>query len=327
MPLISSSYQAPWPLRLSGHLETIYPNLMRPEPQVAYQRERLETPDGDFIDLDWCPAQDRGRERAPKTALVIHGLEGSSQGHYVKGMVRALGQAGWDACAYNMRGCSGHDNRLARSYHSGDTHDLDLVVRHVLARTGASPLALVGFSLGGNLALKYLGEARERPAAVRAAVAFSVPCDLAASSARLATWSNRFYLERFLRTMRDKVRRKARSHPQLDLRGLWRIHDFRAFDDRYTAPLNGFANAADYWRRSSCLGVLEGIEVPSLVVQACNDPFLSPSCYPKSAAERNANLVLEMPQNGGHVGFACFQRRGWYWSERRAVEFLGEVLG
>ncbi len=251
MPQLTSSCYHP-PLWLcSGHLQTIYPTLRRRVAGVAYRRERVELADGDFVDVDWC------RGGARRAALVCHGLESNSRSHYVLGLVRALVRRGWDAAALNFRGCSGEPNRLLRSYHSGDTGDVAVVLQR-MANVGYRDLALVGFSLGGNVVLKYLGERfAEMPKTLRTAAAVSVPCDLAASARRLARWSNRLYMRRFLRKLDEKMAAKAARFPdQVRLADFVGITTFQEFDDRYTAPAHGFTDAADYYAaalpRRSC---------------------------------------------------------------------------
>lgn len=316
MPVVEAVAYRPPPWLFNGHLQTIVPNELRRVGGVCYRRERLETPDGDFLELDW---QDNGGDRL---AIVTHGLEGHSRRAYVLGMVRALQRRGWDALAWNMRGCGGALNRLPRFYHSGATEDLEAVVQHALAQGRWRKVGLLGYSLGGNLTLKYLGE---RGAGVDpricGSVVFSVPCDLKAGAENMARWSNRAYMGRFLGSLKAKVRAKARAMPQaLDAGGLWRVRDFRAFDDRYTAPLHGFANAEDYWRRNSARAFIGAIETPSLILMARNDPFLAPACYPLAECRDHAVVRLELPRHGGHVGFPG--RGAVYWSEARAVDFL-----
>lgn len=324
MPLVEPTrYRAPWPLRLSPHVETVFPTLFRRPPRVAYARERIATADGDFLDLDWSAGGDGG---ARGVVIVSHGMEGSSASHYVKGAVAAVREAGWNAVAWNFRGCSGEPNRQLRWYHSGFTEDLHAVVAHVLAK-GPRAVALVGFSLGGNLTLKYLGERDGHDPRVRAAVTFSVPCDLAGASLRIGSPSNRLYMLSFLWSLRRKIRAKMRTHPgRIDDSGFHRIRDFKGFDDRYTAPLNGFRDAEDYWARAASLPFLGRIRVPTLLVQARNDPFLSASCHPVDEARKNPALFLEAPDHGGHVGFTRFAPDGRYWSELRIVEFLDAVV-
>lgn len=322
MPLIEkSSYRAPWYLP-GGHLQTIWPALFRRVPPVVQRSERLELADGDFVDLEWST------QGSSRLAILCHGLEANAQTEYIQGMAGALIRRGWDVLAWNFRGCSHEPNRLLRIYHSGATEDLHAVVNHALANHSATAVDLIGFSLGGNLTLKYLGE---RPAELsprlHRAVAFSVPCDLACSSRQLALRSNWLYMERFLRAMRAKIREKHQRFPdQLDLTGLSRIRTFREFDDRFTAPIHGFRDAADYWARNSCRPFLPEIRIPTLLVNAQNDPFLGPDCYPRDAAVASNVFHFEAPATGGHLGFpsGCHSRESWV--ETRAVQFLQASL-
>lgn len=235
-------------------------------------------------------------------------------------MAAALQRRGWDVLAWNYRGCSGESNRLLPFYHSGASGDLHHVVSHALAVHLAPRIDLVGFSLGGNMTLKYLGE-REVPPRLHRAVAFSVPCDLACSSIRLSSRTNRLYMDRFLRSLREKLEEKQPRFPdQIDLSGISRVRNFKQFDDRFTAPLHGFRDAEDYWARSSSRPFLPGIAIPALLVNAANDPFLGPGCFPREEAAASEWFHLEVPGDGGHVGFST--TAGEYWSEHRAAAFL-----
>ena len=289
---------------------------------VTADRVRVQTPDDDFLDLDW--ARDR-----PSSKLVVltHGLEGRARGQYTQGMAKALTRAGWHALAWNFRGCSGEPNHRLQSYHSGATEELQLVLDHVFATTDYDTIALVGFSLGGNLTLKYLGDQGDRlNPRIRAAFALSVPCDLASSAQRLEHGQNRIYMARFMRSLRAKVREKANRYPgALNLEGLDAMRTFAEFDDRYTAPIHGFRDAAEYWRKCSCRSVLHQIAMPTLLVNALDDPFLTPKCFPREATATNPNFALETPTYGGHLGFVEFNEEGTYWSERRAVAFLEDT--
>lgn len=318
MPLIENSpYQAPAWLP-GGHLQTIFPALFRRVRPLLHRTERLELPDGDFLDLEW-----HGHS-SPRLAILSHGLEASTQTGYIQGMAAALIRRGWDVLAWNFRGCSPEPNRLLRMYHSGETGDFHAVICHALGNHPASTIDLVGFSLGGNLTLKYLGErAASLNPRLHRAVVFSVPCDLACSSHQLSLPTNRLYMERFLQTMRAKLRAKnARFPGQLDLAGLEKIRTFHEFDDRFTAPIHGFRGAADYWARSSSRPFLPTIQRPTLLVSAGNDPFLGPGCYPREEAAASDFLHLEIPASGGHVGFPASRNHGEYWPETRAAEFL-----
>ena len=318
MPIIACSSYRPPPLMAGGHLQTILPTLLRRVDGIRYRRERIGTPDGDFIDLDWSRC---GRRHL---VLLCHGLEGSSDAAYVRGMARAFNQAGWDAVAYNYRGCSGEINRRLRAYHSGATDDLRWVHRHIGVGRDYRSLGLVGFSLGGNLVLKYLGE-NAYPAApeLHWGAAVSVPCDLQSGARRLDRAANLVYRRRFLRTLKAKARLKARRYPgHLDESRIAAVRTIKAFDDWYTAPVHGYRNAEDYWQRCSARNFLGGIRVPTLILNALNDPFLTPACFPYDEARRSALLFLEAPRSGGHVGFLPHRLRGSFWHESRVVQFV-----
>lgn len=325
MPLVAASAYCSSPLLFNGHLQTIVPSTLRRVPEVAYQRERLELPDGDFLDLDWSLAQSA---RARKLGIISHGLEGDSNRPYVRGMARALNQAGFDALGWNYRGCSGETNRLLRSYHLGDTGDLAAVVRYAIEVQGYEEVVLTGFSAGGNVTLKYLGERPAHvPPQVRRAAVFSVPTDLKASSLHISRWQNHIYLRRFMASLRNKMREKAAYLPgQLDLAELDTLRDFPQFDERYTAPLHGFASADDYYAHAASGQYLASIQIPTLLVNALNDPFLPASCYPRDVAATSDCFFLETPLTGGHVGFAEGAPSGRYYSERRAVDFFTRAV-
>jgi predicted alpha/beta-fold hydrolase len=317
MPFVTSLFRPPFFLR-NGHLQTILPVLLPREFAVAYERERFDLPDGDFLDLSWV------RSGSDKLAILLHGLEGSSEDGFARGAATLLHSAGWDVLAWNFRSCGCEMNRLARFYHSGDTSDLDELIQFVAPEY--SRISLVGVSLGGNVTLKYLGERIPHPSII-AAVAISVPVDLRASAFALDhRWSNRIYLNRFIKLLVAKIEKKAISFPdQFDVRGIRSVRQFRQFDDRYTAPIHGFRDAADYWKQSSSLRYLRGINVPTLLLNARDDPFLTRESFPYSDARENADLFLETPESGGHVGFIDLANGIERWCERRAVEFLNAV--
>ncbi len=318
MPIIDSTYVPPL-LLSNGHLQTLFPTLFRRTAGFPYQRERITTPDDDFLDLDWAVQPFR------RIAIIAHGLEGDSNRTYVLGMVRALIKGGWDAVVWNARGCGGEPNQTLRFTHSGATEDLQTVLSHVAASHNYDEIALIGFSLGGNVTLKYLGEnGKQIHPKVTKAVTFSVPCDLQSGSLQLAGMANRIYMRRFLRDLRKKIRIKMRAMPgEINDKGYAQLRTFEDFDNRYTAPIHGFADANDYWRKSSCRPFLKNISIPTLLVNARNDPFLAGPCFPIEESEANPHLYLEMPISGGHVGFVTFNPEGEYWSETRAVSFLG----
>lgn len=314
MPIIPSKFRPPWCLA-NGHLQTILPALLPRRVDACFTREQFELPDGDFLALDWL------RGGFKRLAILSHGLEGASSNGYMRGASAALQRSGWDVLAWNFRGCGGRANRLLRFYHSGDTGDLRALVEEAAKKYPR--IALVGFSLGGNVTLKYLGESPPHPNVI-AGVGISVPINLEASSHSLDTrWMNSIYLRRFMRTLTAKVEAKAKLFPgRLDTTELGRIRTFAQFDDRYTAPLHGFAGARDYWTRSSSRQFLRGIAVPTLLLNARNDPFLTPECFPFSEAHLNSTLYLEAPASGGHVGF--LDRHFRRWGEQRIVEFLSQ---
>jgi predicted alpha/beta-fold hydrolase len=320
MPVIDCDYRPPC-LLANGYVQSILPSLVRRVDCTHFQRERLNTDDGDFLDLDWSKASPSSMG---KTLLIIsHGLEGHSRRPYVAGIAREANIQGWDALAWNFRSCSGEMNKTLRFYHSGATDDLQRVIEHAHG-LGYQHIHLVGFSMGGNLSLLHVGrQGRDLPTYVKSVVAFSVPCDLAASSRRLAERKNKIFMWRFLKDLRVKIDAKALDFPEdVSIDDYHQIKNFQQFDDRYTAPIHGFDSAADYWARSSCKPVLKDIRIPALLVNALNDPFLPGPCFPYEEAQQSEWLSLEVPRSGGHVGFIELNNRQAYWMERRVVKFV-----
>jgi predicted alpha/beta-fold hydrolase len=325
--LLSLTFVDPDPKRLkpysppflffNAHIETIYPSLFRRVNAPPYRRERIPTPDDDFLDLDWM-----NHPAANRLAILSHGLEGDTHRPYILGMARALFGRGPDVLAWNYRGCSGELNRQRRFYHSGATDDLDTVIKFATASGKYKEIFLVGFSLGGNLTLKYLGEPRTRPDVLKKAVVFSVPLDLYTSCLTISKPGNYLYARRFVKSLKNKVRLKAARRRDLDIQGLDNIHDLFTFDNQYTAPLHGFRDARQYYAECSAVHFLSTIRVPTLIVNAENDPFLSPACFPIDAVMHHPFVRFEIPARGGHVGFTLFNSNGLYWSELRALEFL-----
>jgi uncharacterized protein len=314
--IIQSTYKAPAYL-FNGHLQTIIPSAFRKVQGISYTRERIETADGDFLDLDWSKA---GSEQL---VILSHGLEGSADRHYIKGMAKAFNKQKWDALAWNCRSCSGEMNRTARFYHHADIHDLEAVIRHVLVKNLYHSVVLIGFSMGGCITLRLLGEKGEHlHPAIKKAVAFSVPCDLTSSVVHLSRPQNSFYSRRFLRKLEKKIQAKALLFPdKVNYTDFKTIKAFKDFDNRYTAPLHGFADAEDFYKKASVRPYLSNIRIPTLLINALNDPFLTPECFPVPEAEANPYLFLEMPLQGGHVGFSTTNNEEC-WSEKRAVEFV-----
>ncbi len=318
MPVIESSSYTPPFLCKNPHVQSILPVFCRPVRRIAYTRERLDTPDGDFLDIDWSPI---GSE---KLVLAIHGLEGCSHSRYMHGILHAFNRRGWDGVAMNLRGCSGEVNRLVRFYHAGSIDDVAHVLGHILRTRAYRTIALVGFSMGGNLILKYLGEqAAALSPQIRVAAVVSTPCDLASSASKLARPENFIYMNRFVYAFRRKIRAKKKVMPgQIDDHDFHKIRTFKQYDDRYTAPLNGFKNAEDYWAKTSSKPLLSHIRIPTLMISAQDDPMLDRESFPVEEARRNPHLFLELPKHGGHSGFIQFARNGEYWHEARITEFV-----
>ena len=295
----ASDYRAPAWLP-GGNLQTIYANLFIRVPQPAYRRERLELPDGDFLDFDWAD----GTPGAPVIAL-IHGLEGSAHSLYARSIMFHAGARGWHGVVAHFRGCSGEDNRLPRAYFAGDSEDVERMLQHVRLRHPRVPLYAVGVSLGGNALLRWLGEQGDAARAlVDRAAGVSAPLDLAAAGSALDHGFNRrFYTARFLYTLRAKALRKATRFPGLlDAEAIAAATTFREFDTLVTARLHGFRDADDYWLKVSSKPVLKSIAVPTLVLNARNDPFLPAWALP-TTADISPAVTLEQPDTGGHVGF------------------------
>ncbi len=321
MPIISANTYLPRFPFTNGHIQTIFPILFRKRPQLSPKRERIDTEDGDFLDLDWHHSTSG---QTTKLAIISHGLEGNSRKKNILAMTRILCNNGWDVLCWNFRGCSGEPNRLLRLYHSGSTDDLDTVLQHARMQKKYTRIALIGFSVGGNQTCKYLGESAGKIASeVKAAVAVSVPCMLADASHHLAKISNRMYMHYFMRDLKEKIRKKAQMFPdQIDLKDLEKMKCFYPFDNKYTGPLHGFRDADEYYSKSSSRQFLPFITIPTLMVQAQDDPFLPESCYPYEEAEQNPHLFLETPRFGGHVGFIDKLHNPIYWIERRTIDFL-----
>jgi predicted alpha/beta-fold hydrolase len=315
MPLVKKlDYDKPKWL-FNGHLQTIIPGLFRTTFALPFERERVITPDGDFLDLDWL------KNSSNSLVIISHGLEGNSRRPYMVGMARHFFQNGFDVLNWNYRGCSEELNKKPIFYHSGATYDLDFVVNHAAANY--DNVYLIGFSLGGNLTLKYLGETRERSPKIQKGIAISVPLHLESSCEKISTGENFLYSKRFLKTLKEKVVRKSKQFPQEIPTGILRkIKTLQDFDDYYTGPLHGFRDAHDYYEQNSSLYFLEKIEIPALILNAQNDPFLSDKCFPISLGRKLDTVWMDFPKYGGHVGFSPRKTEDIYWSEKRAFEFI-----
>ena len=316
---------APW-LR-NAHAQTLWGKFFRRTGAGVTRRERWELADGDFIDLQRLDAP-AGRPRL----IFLHGLEGSARSHYVRAFFADARRRGWAADLLVFRSCGEEPNRLLRSYHSGETGDIDLVISRLVAESPGRPVVLAGVSLGGNVLLKWLSEhGDDMPRAIAAAAAISTPFDLGLGCRFMERGFSRVYLAHFLRTLKHKAREKnARFPGQLRLEAMEAARTLWDFDDAVTAPVHGFRDAADYYARSSSIHRLHAIRTPTLLLNAIDDPFLPPSVLEDVRARANGNpsLTVEFPAQGGHVGFigGRFPWRPEYFAERRALEFLAEHL-
>ncbi len=320
MPLIhNSSYKAPLLFRFN-HFNTTFPALFREVNDVKYSRERITTPDQDFIDMDWS------KIGSSNLIIMLHGLEGSANRPYVKGMIRYFNQRNWDGVGMNFRGCSGEPNRHLRSYHMGETGDLDFILRHIQKRENYEKIVLIGYSLGGNVILKYLGEkGKELQGLIHKAVVFSVPCHTVSANKKIGKWYNRLYVNSFMKSLNEKVlKKRAFFPPNFEIDNKKFPRNFPEFDGRFTAPLHGFESALDYWEKADSRQYLADIQIPALLINAKDDSFLSDKCYPYEAAADSDYLFLETPRHGGHVGFVSFSQNGDYWTEKRAYEFVNQ---
>jgi predicted alpha/beta-fold hydrolase len=301
------------------HFNTAYRTLFH-RFEINYHRKRISTEDNDFLDLDFASV------KSNKIVILIHGLEGSSNSNYIKSLAMVLNDQNFDVVILNLRGCSGEPNMLLESYHSGKTDDLKEVISYLETAYSYSEISIVGFSLGGNIALKYLGEqGKEIPDLLKTAVTISVPCDLKGSSEALGQFSNKAYMIRFLRTLKKKAYGKLIKFPHspLLIENIRKAKNFYDFDNAFTAPAHGFANAIDYWTKSSSKQYIPYIKIPTLLISALDDPFLSKSCFPVIEAEENSFFNLELMRYGGHVGFNMgFGINNDRWLENRITDYL-----
>ncbi|MEN8119457.1 MAG: alpha/beta fold hydrolase [Bacteroidota bacterium] len=322
MPIIyNHSYKPPFLFR-NYHMNTIFPALFRKIKKIDYQRMRISTPDDDFLDIDFSKADSNS------LVIIIHGLEGNAGKPYMKGLVRSMNNADIDAVAINLRDCSGKPNRKYYSYHSGKTEDLETVIKFIIENYKYKKIYLAGFSLGGNLVLKYVGERGNKiNPIIKAAIGISVPCDLKATAYNFLKKDNWLYQKRFILSLRKKALNKLKLFPEYQHleKGIKKSKTFLEFDNLVTAAANGFKDAEDYWKQSSCKQFLTSIRIPTLLISALDDPFLPKECYPYEEAEQNPNFYFETPKYGGHVGFINgYPLSKELWSEKRVLEFFSD---
>lgn len=289
-----------------------------------YERVRINTWDQDFIDLDFSKVGSKN------LVLLIHGLEGSSESKYMLSASAEVNKAGCDAVSFNLRGCSGEDNLLLQTYHSGKTEDLDFIISYLIENYDYEKIMIVGYSLGGNLTLKYLGEYADKvPNEIIGGIAVSVPIDLASSGKQMELLKNKIYMDEFLKTLRLKVLEKAHKFPDyiLDKDKLFKAKNFRDFDELYTAPVFGFDGPEDYWTKASSKPYIPNIQKPAYLITSLDDPFLPRECYPFEEAASMDNFHLLATKYGGHVGFmSSFKQKGNRWLESKILQFLKDCL-
>lgn len=302
--------------QFNGHLQTIVPSMNRKIPSIDYRRERINTSDDDFLDLDWVQNDNK------RIVIVSHGLEGGADRHYCKGIAKLFSQNQWDVLAWNCRSCSGELNKLPRFYHHNDVKDMSLILDTVRAK-GYAEISLVGFSMGGAISINVLGDQSTNTDDVIGCVAVSTPIDLKTCSDELEKKTKGFYNQKFFKKLKAKVIAKAQIMEGIDATPLLenKIVSLRGFDQYYTAPLHGFESAEEFYYQASPERRIKEVKKPFLVLNALNDPFLTKESYPFKLAEKSKYLYLETPKKGGHVGF-CMKDSDWTYAELRSLEFL-----
>lgn len=315
-------FKPAWWLK-NPHLQTIWPAVTRTGVKnLELQRERIELPDGDFIEIDWL-----GKNNSGPLVLILHGFEGSIESHYSKGMLHSIGQSGWRGAFIHFRGCSGVPNRLPRGYHSGETNDLDYVVKVLRAREKGIVLAGIGYSLGGNILLKWLGETgKDNP--LKAAIAISVPFELNKAADKIGKGFSRFYEWYLIKCACDRLLNKfSQSQAPINPEILSKIQDIRDFDNKYTVPVHGFQSVDEYYNSCSSRRYLKTIAVPTLLIQAKDDPFMTADVIPNQD-DLSDKVTLEVTERGGHVGFISgrYPWRPEYWLEERIPKFLRDYI-
>jgi uncharacterized protein len=317
MLIANSSYKTAPKLQYNGHLQTLIPGIFRKIEGVNYIRERITTNDDDFLDLDWIDTNSK------QLVILTHGLEGNSDRQYILGAVKLFTQNGYDALAWNCRSCSGEMNKAFRMYHHGEITDISAVIQHAITKGKYERIVLIGFSMGANMTMKYLGVNGENiPKEIKGACVFSAPCDLEEAANVLDRWDNWIYRKKFLRALSAKIRVKDALFPNIfDLTKFKDIKRWRDFDEWFAAPICGYRDAADFYRNASAKYFIDGIRIKTLLVNAKNDPILLPACYPIEIARNHPFFHLEMPETGGHCGF-MMPNEEFSWAEKRALEFL-----
>ncbi|PHS51775.1 MAG: alpha/beta hydrolase [Lutibacter sp.] len=321
MPVVNSTYEPSF-LFKNAHINTSFKTLFYKN-TINYSRERIPTPDHDFLDLDFSLVGSN------TLVIAMHGLEGSSQSRYMISVIQYLNNYKMDCLALNFRGCSGEDNKHLYSYNSGKTDDLGVVINHVLANYSYKNIVLLGYSMGGNITLKYLGETTNTAHEIKGAITVSVPCDLEGSSMVLSKWYNAIYLNKFMATLKEKTLFKIRKFPdsRLNREAILRSKTFEEFDNLVTAPLFRYKSAKDYWTRCSSKQFIPAIHKPTLLINALDDSFLSKSCYPINEAKNHKYLHLELPKYGGHVGFnTTYFGKDLFWSEKRILDYIRHII-
>ena len=321
MPVIESSYKNPPFFQFNGHLQSIIPSIFRKVEGIFYERERFTLSDGDFVDIDWL------KNNNDKLVILTHGLEGDSHRHYIKGPAKLFSQHGYDVLAWNCRSCSGEINRALRLYNHGEIGDFGEVIAHALKQKKYQKVALVGFSMGGNITLKYLGANGSKiPVEIKVGVSFSAPTDMLSSVELLDLPSNLFYRKRFMEKLFKKMEIKAKMHPnQIDLSLYKKVKVWKDFDTFFSAPINGFKSADELYEQASAINFMEDTIVPVLICNAQNDPLLSPECTPSKLAQRHPLIFVESSKQGGHVGFMN-PNQEFTWAEHRALDFVNNTL-
>ncbi|SJZ69318.1 hypothetical protein SAMN02745174_01282 [Cetobacterium ceti] len=298
------------------HINTCYPTLFR-KVHVDYSRERIVTPDNDFLDIDWV------KNNNNKLLILCHGLEGSSESPYMKGMAKYYSALGWDILAMNYRGCSGELNKQPIFYNCGFTKDLEYLIE---INSHYDKIALSGFSLGANIILKYLGERKKYPKNLLCAAVVSPPMDMEACSKRIKSFSNALYKTKFLKTLKEKVIEKNKLYPGIyrdavNLKRFSMVSELDEFDDIFTAPIHGYLDAHEYYEKNSSLFLLDNIKIPTYILTPLDDPIMANSCYPYEKCNKNEFLTFETPEYGGHVGFSKLNDDA-YWHEEKISEFF-----